>query len=805
MSIYENSGATTGANVIGKRTKIFETSGIHGNSYDYTITGARTGRNLSADITFVDFTGNSSSGMITSLNPIPTFDIINTGLAYGIFAMAYSGGSNGFNGVDLYNFTGASSGSSGVLSQERAFVSKAVRVGSGNNGYVAVELSPGENNYIMPLGRDQYNTGEMSGFFKQMPYITGSGFSGISGNAHAPLKIDYPITISAITGYRIVGGGGIIYSFEANYNTGSSLIETVYGITGTGITTEAVYGYNAPLFLDSGVMYDTDYNANNTGLLYVYDNSLSLERRFNTGELVTNQEITGEGFTGYLSFGSGAGSYWSKSCPKYSASGSGIGVSGGSYSYGYYDPNSKKFGCTSNLEVSGGSVAMNGIYSMPKDNPNSYKIKYRSGYNFSQGYEQASSYLNQMGEMPAVIINNSQLNKIKSLNYGPGWVGLRRGNVSLLSGLFSEDYKSQEFFASTNFASGTAREVEAINSSGFVEKNYLYVNDIGNYWAWTNSSGTAIYKYAGSGSHYARTSEISIDVNRKLSETSAYYISGDDGINGDGFYYPLYLSPDAAGFPCHVHYISGATFYMPLSDINHARPSLPAAHEYAPYITPYLTGAKIIGNAPAPIIKEVTLASSGIEFEFNYLFENQYYDRNIQDTSDLNYNNYNAVKASLYTGNHSGFLPSEDNLYTSVSIYTEVVGQSLTGQYFTFTGSITGGNPSFFKLLAYDYLSSGKLKSINQKLIPSVKTQTMDVSLDPQFYAQDNELSVEYPVAQASTPSISHTLSYIGTSQAIGYLGAMIKGAPSTTGADFLLTAAPPATGYELLLIIQSH
>ena len=81
-------------------------------------------------------------------------------------------------------------------------------------------------------------------------------------------------------------------------------------------------------------------------------------------------------------------------------------------------------------------MPVRGIFTMPINEPNDYDIKFRSGINFNGEYEKAASFLSTIGEMPAVIINESQANIIKSYQNVIGWIGLRRNRVGILDSLF---------------------------------------------------------------------------------------------------------------------------------------------------------------------------------------------------------------------------------------------------------------------------------------------------------------------------------------------------------------------------------
>lgn len=751
ISIYQNSGELGGLNVVTGRTKIFEKKGIKSNSFSYEITGGRSGRNYSIDVSLTDFTGNQSSGILTSQNPEAQFVTLSTGIVTGFFQLNYSetedsfgnSTSNGLAGVDLYTYTGLTSGQSGFFSQESGYFNTSKRVGSGFNGFVEVELSPGFDNYVAMIARDQYSTGNISGFFQPQVYATGIGFSGFSGNLNTPRLIEYPIRITPITGYRISGGNALYYSFYPNYNTGSSLLYTSYGITGSGITTGSVSGYTGSIFLDSGVLYDTSYNEYNTGFQYVYDNSLSLQSGLFTGTTIDTQLYTGSGITGSGTIGSGAGDYWKMGCPKYTGTVSGT-MTGGDYYYAYFDSSDNRIGCVSEVEVLGSVSPVEGIYSIPIDSPNSYNIKYRQGINFSKGYEQASAYLNSLGEMPAVIVNNSQWEKIKSINTGVGWIGLRRGKVSLLSGLFSEDFKNQEFFLNTEFGSAVTSGLQTVTATGKIEENKLIVNDIGSKWAWTNGSGTHIYKYAGSGYEKVRSSEILLEVKR----------SSDDYV---------------------------------------------------------ITGTSVAAEAPKPELENLTALipnDEGNTVQFTYNPKDIYYypgDNDALSSGSVLSRNYDIMKIRLYTGSGSSFPIDEGNLFSTNSSTSSVDGDLLYQTSITYSGDIAEAQPNYFKIVPYDSISSGVVAETGIDVSIKLERQSIIKSLDPQFYATSNVVNVTFPFSSTyDSPSVVSSLAYTGTvGGGISFCGAMLSGSPTSTEATFILTSAPPATGYALFIEIN--
>ena len=796
IDIYKNSGNLIGLNTRIGRTKVLSSSGIKGNTFLYEISGDHGHRNYSAEITLIDFTGNKSSGLLTSRNLSPGFELLATGVNKGIFTSTYSGltgpngrdESNGFEGVNLYNVTGLTTGGTGYFLQGDAFNNSYARSSLGNTTSAIIELSPGVDNYVMAAGRDQYTTGSVQGFF--------NGASGISGFRDIPWLINYPIEISPITGYRVLGGEALYYSFLTNYNTGSSLIETCYGITGTGEITGAVSGYTGEIFLDSGILFDASYNKYNTGEQYVYDNSLSLQSGLYTGTLI-EVEVTGIGFTGTGTVGNGAGGYWAYGCPKYSGAVSGI--SGGIYNYGYYDPISQAFGCTTEREISGRFLSVEGAYSMPKNNPNSYDIRYRPGSNYSQSYEQAAAFLNAQGEMPAVIINPTQLQKLKSLNGGRGWVGLKRNNVSILTGLFSEDFKNQTFFNESVFETGESRDLNTLNSSFAPENNRVEVTNIGEHWCWVNS-GSHIYKYAGSGYNKVRNAGISIDVKKKLNSSNPYYLSGNDGVNGEGYYYPLFLDTDAAGIPNTTHEISGTVFHMPNTGVSLGVASAPNDEKYIKYENPSLTGIKMNSLAVAPEIKSLTVTKGNLSLDFNYTFENDYYN---PESVGIQADNYSASPVNLYTGTSSSFIPGADNLYSSSTGLSPQTAE-LYAYRVPFQGTVGVVNPTYFKILPFDSISSGVETGNGTAITLSTARQSLVQSLDPQFYASSSTVDVDFPLlSQSNSPTVTQTLAYTGTLGPPAYIGAMLGGATNASGALFRLTAAPPDTGYALYIEVN--
>ena len=240
---------------------------------------------------------------------------------------------------------------------------------------------------------------------------------------------------------------------------------------------------------------------------------------------------------------------------------------------------------------------------------------------------------------------------------------------------------------------------------------------------------------------------------------------------------------------------------MPSDNSSYAKPTPPPSNEYVPYRSTFLTGIKISGNAPAPKIKSLTIISGGMDFEFRYQFENEYYSSDVADEEDVNYNNYTITQIDFHTGSFDGFVPSPSNLYQSTGVKDN---NDMYQSGVIFVADAAKGIPSSFKLIPYDFISSGEIKSINQEITPTTTAQSFAVSLDPAYYAGNNYITAQYPLEHPTNPSVTATLTYTGNNPAVQYLGAMIKGEATTSQAEFILTAAPNETGYALLVSTSS-
>lgn len=734
VDIYENFQDATGDIGIQFGKKVASETGIKNNSFSYQITGEKNIRNYSIELTIVDFTGNTSKGLLTTRNPEPEFSVLLTGLEDGVFTCNYSGTtgengqdtSNGLTGLGLYNFTG-------LYNSGFPDVSLSARSSINSDGFAGIELTPGVENYVMAVPFDAYNSGSVSQFL----------------NFGTPELITYEPKLDNITGYRISGGDAFRYLFDTNYNTGSNLLTTCYGVTGNGKTSEPVFGYQGEIFLDSGIMHDPSYGYDITGSGYIFDNSLSLQNGFNTGLISERTVFTGLGSTGLESYGFGAGAEWGDYCPKYSSStieDSNVIIEGDKYNYGYFDSYDKKFKCLTEQEAKSGVLYVGkGIYSMPANDPNSYDIQYHSGENFNQSYELSSSYLNSIGRMPAVIVNNSQLNKIKNMDSAGGFVGLRRSNVGLITQAFSEKFSNESFLNNLDMESESTRDVEITNSTGGIEYSRLVINNVGENWCWTNGDGSHIYKYAGSGYEKSRDTFFSTAIKRYDGE---------------------------------VIFESGISASAPLMEID-----------------------------------DVTGLSGQLEILFEYHFKDDFFYQNpygIEEIDNYNITSINLHTGSQYNfeisqDNLFKKYERDDRQRAENSIESIQTGISFKyGDHAT--------PPTFYKFLPFDSIGSGietnvnKIIAENQGLpedtpINLIKDdQITIVNLDGMRAAGQNYMTVNFEFEHSQDPVITFGISYEGDASIMSYLGAMIIGHPNRKSASFVFSEVPPQDGFYLYI-----
>ena len=312
---------------------------------------------------------------------------------------------------------------------------------TGSNNTVSVPLIPNLPNYLKIEPYD--------GFGYSKP-ISMSGYS-LEEEKSFPFKLK----IKSVKLNKKDGGRSIEFDMKANFES-NPYVSAKYKVSTSGSMPDAEVGYDGEIYLDNGEFNNTELNIKNTGFNYTIDNQFTWQNNILASSLNN-----------------------SDSNP----------------SYAYWDNNSQEMLSLSLYDVRSGEMPVRGIFSMPINQPNSYDIKFRNGINFRGEYEKASSYLKSIGEMPAVILNESQANKLKSYSGAVGWVGLRKGNVGLLDQVFSENSINQNIFKSVDFESQTTRIFSYQNKKDEYEEINYVSNDIGENWGWVNSSGSHIYKY----------------------------------------------------------------------------------------------------------------------------------------------------------------------------------------------------------------------------------------------------------------------------------------------------------------------
>ena len=135
------------------------------------------------------------------------------------------------------------------------------------------------------------------------------------------------------------------------------------------------------------------------------------------------------------------------------------------------------------------------------------------------------------------------------------------------------------------------------------------------------------------------------------SKGTAYYVYGDDGTNGEGYYYPVYLA-DTGLSSYHTHSIGGVTYYMEDSDSNHAEPSIPA-------------------NNTLPIAPNTSLP---VPPKFNVGDTTTYYAVTVYITEAINSEGKYGISYSSATSSTDSYI-SESLLATNIS------GNPITGSW----------------------------------------------------------------------------------------------------------------------------
>ena len=206
-----------------------------------------------------------------------------------------------------------------------------------------------------------------------------------------------------------------------------------------------------------------------------------------------------------------------------------------------------------------------------------------------------------------------------------------------------------------------------------------------------------------------------------------------------------------------------------------------------------------IGEAPPMQFTGLSYEISEGVVTFGYDFTQNYY--NPEPTEELYQENYNVVSVDLHTGDNISFVAESGNLMETYDLNNTLGDTLQTGIMVDF--SAAPSIPSFFKLRPYDTIGSGVLVNANEELgdieiKPATKSQVSIVNLDDAYHGNTNCISIDFKFQHLVPPVVTFGLSYTGQSDNMSYLGAMIKGSPTISSVDFILTEVPPDTGYCL-------
>lgn len=433
-------------------------------------------RYLNLDIKVTDNFDNVHTGHLIVSNYPAQAKINNIYTASGFAYIEYTG-TDDLLGVNLYGFTGTNIYGRLTDSNEFREGSKVKTLNENNSG--RIPLYPKKRFHLMACPYD--SAGESNAI---------SLVDGVS--PEAPSGFLFVPTYNGINQNKLLGGEE--YEVGINYDWAENpFVQIKYLIYSTGEAANPVSGYDGAIALDAGLIADTVASESQDETKFIFNNTMRWQRDTNTGTMV---EESGE------VYGSGAGAKWYDGCPRYSGE-------NGIYKYAYIDTSTCKIKCVTMEEIESGLCPVEGTFSMPIDDPNSDEIIFQSGPNFSQKYERASTYLKEVNQMPAVILTKAQLNKIKEFESVKGWIGLRRKDVGCLEKLFSSKVQNDIFFNEIDF------DIEG-SPSGYLDKDgdqrFFLKNDVGENWAWVNSSGNHVYKYAGDSGYYNETGDVNLRI-----------------------------------------------------------------------------------------------------------------------------------------------------------------------------------------------------------------------------------------------------------------------------------------------------
>ena len=434
--------------------------GIKENQYRITASGANQ-RYLNFTVVISDVFGNKSTGHLFTYNPEPSGIITSQIKSGGRYYVDYSG-SRDLEGINMYLFTGTNS--YGMLEDNDEFKSshKIKTVNYNRSGFMP--LMPDRDCYLMAYPFDNLGEGAAIPIASQ------------TQNPLKPSGTNFKPSIRGFSEVKKDAGSYSLITLDYDWKD-HEVVDLYYNVYGTGGLSYAVSGYQDLIYLDYGLITDTIGTETEISDSFKFDHKYKFVNETNTGELIIEDNKI---------YGSGAGNYFKNNEVLYSGNND-------VYEYAYYDVDLNKICFHSLSEIESGECYVNGTFSQEIDNPNDNNVKFRFGEKFTGKYEMASSYLNQIGEMPAVILNKTQLNHINLNKGAKGWVGLRRKNVGIFKDLFENNSENLSAFQTLNPQQHESGKI-------FLAKNQsieYHNNNVGEDWAWVNSSGTHVYRKLG--------------------------------------------------------------------------------------------------------------------------------------------------------------------------------------------------------------------------------------------------------------------------------------------------------------------
>ena len=435
-------------------------------------------RYLNVKVAISDVFGNKQTGTLFLKNPPPNAEITSGSKEGGVFNFYYSG-SDDIQGINLYLFSGTNS--YGKLENTEEFKNnfKVKSINYDSSGQIP--LLPNTTSYLLAIPFDNLGEGQ--------PVNITSG----QVDPLVPSGINFRPSIQGINFRKKTGGDRTLVTVNYDWDN-NPYLKLKYQIQGDGILSNPVSGYEGPILLDNGILSDSICTDSENPKEAYIDNLDTFVHATELGQIQEDYDSYGNTSAIYTS---GAGSKIYNNSILYKKTLSYKDeydqYEGGEYEYAYYDVDKDLIFFKSIEEIKSGDCNVNGSFSMAKNDPNSCEIYFRHGLKFDNIYEKSATSLNAIHEMPAVILNKSQYNKIKSFTGARGWIGLRRNNVVALSNIFEDNSAYEEFFNNLDNSSLHNNQIiKYKNESATVHKH-----NIGSGWAWVNSSGSHIYRMLG--------------------------------------------------------------------------------------------------------------------------------------------------------------------------------------------------------------------------------------------------------------------------------------------------------------------